>query len=315
MRSTRPLFTIDPGVLFIAAGLALCAAGVLLPAQKDLFHLRQQLADLAFQEQVGTERLRAHAAMVADLEIGDAQLYHRLAASQLNLIPAGDRPVFVATSVPVGITEWIDATVYREPPPPAPWPESRLSRLATGPNRLWLIGGGAMCVFLGLVASPITRRAKPQASSVAVLDEHDAEASEVNPEHDSSAAIVMLDVMSSQDSEVINEAVPMQAWTEDDDVEDDDEDWEDDEDEDDEDDDLEDEEEDDEEYEDDIEEDEEDEDEEEEEGEELFDDEDEEDEDEVEDEDEEKWEEGDGESWKESGDVEDDDEGDDDERP
>jgi hypothetical protein len=159
MRVTRPLFAIDPGWLFIAAGVALCAAIVLLPAQRDLFTLRQQLAAMQQQERFGIERLRAHEAVLADLQADDPSLTRRLAAAQLNIIPASDRPVFLTAQQSIGITEWIDARVA------APhghatgrvWPETTLSALAAGEYRLWLLAGAMTFAFIGLLVGPPRR--------------------------------------------------------------------------------------------------------------------------------------------------------------
>jgi hypothetical protein len=50
MKTTRPLFQFDPGWLFVLAGLGVCAAGVLLPAQTDLEALQLQVAQLRSEE-------------------------------------------------------------------------------------------------------------------------------------------------------------------------------------------------------------------------------------------------------------------------
>ena len=44
MSRTAPLFRFDPGWLFTLAGLAVMVASALLPAERDLHELRQQLA-------------------------------------------------------------------------------------------------------------------------------------------------------------------------------------------------------------------------------------------------------------------------------
>ena len=37
----------------------------------------------------------------------------------------------------------------------APFPDSLLSRLTLGRKALWVVGAGAMCIFLGLLSAPI----------------------------------------------------------------------------------------------------------------------------------------------------------------
>src|SRR5215510_11582214 len=58
--ATKPLFRVDPGWLFILAGLFVCAAGVILPAQNDLQSLRNQLEQLRSEEVHAYARLKAH---------------------------------------------------------------------------------------------------------------------------------------------------------------------------------------------------------------------------------------------------------------
>jgi hypothetical protein len=157
MRPTLPLFRVDPGWLFIAAGLALCAAVVIVPAQQDLFTLRRQLDELHAQERLGNERLRIHVDVLTELEQPNAGLTRRLAAAQLNLVPATDRPVFLTSQEGMGVTDWIDAGVQVDHPPARQWPDTALSRLAGGPHRLWLLGAGMVCAFIGLLLGPGAR--------------------------------------------------------------------------------------------------------------------------------------------------------------
>jgi hypothetical protein len=83
----------------------------------------------------------------------DPALVRRLAAAQLNMVPSDDTPVLLAASE-TSPTDWIDATVNMDIRPPKPAPISTLSRLANGPHRLWMFGGGIMSVFMGLMMGP-----------------------------------------------------------------------------------------------------------------------------------------------------------------
>jgi hypothetical protein len=154
MRVTAPLFRLDAGWLFVAAGLAVCAAGVLLPAQGDLRALHQQLEKLRTEESRAYSRLKAYNDFLDQLDEEDPALVRRLAASQLNIVPARDRPVLLSTAQIAPVTNWIEATVTYEPPPMRQLPDSTLGRLANGPFRLWLFAGGIMCVFIGLLMGP-----------------------------------------------------------------------------------------------------------------------------------------------------------------
>ncbi|MFM7806716.1 MAG: hypothetical protein ACKPEA_02150 [Planctomycetota bacterium] len=151
MRRTAPLFQIDPGWLFTIAGLAVMVSAALLPAELDLHDLRQQRAAIAARESWNRERLEAYDRFQGELDRRDPALLRRLAASQLNLMPKGEQPLLMATSIEHTVSDWIEATVPPMEFQPQPAPDTLLARLAEGQRRLWLMAGGAMSVFLGLV--------------------------------------------------------------------------------------------------------------------------------------------------------------------
>jgi len=156
MATRQALFRFDAGLLFLVAGLALCAVAVLLPAQRDLHGLRQQLHELRRQDQRLQARLRVTADVIRELDRGDPDLRRRLVSSQLNLAPAGDTPIVLVTSRQQEIGEWIADRVRADPSTilhtdPPDWPDTILNRLANGPYRLWVLGGSVMCVFIGLM--------------------------------------------------------------------------------------------------------------------------------------------------------------------
>lgn len=153
-RSTSPLFHVDPGWLFVAAGLVVCAAGIIIPAQEDLQALRVQLEQLRAQELHAYARLKAHSDFMDQVDSADPALVRRLAAAQLNLVPARDTPLLLTASQTSPVTDWIEATVNPDIRPPKPAPLSSLGQLANGPYRLWLFGGGIMAVFVGLMLGP-----------------------------------------------------------------------------------------------------------------------------------------------------------------
>ncbi len=151
MRRTEPLFRLDPGWLFTLAGLAIIVASALLPADRDLHEMRQQLATIEARQAWNDRRLQAYDGFLKELAAKDPALMRRLAASQLNLMPEGERPLLMATSIEHTVSDWIEAAVEPSDYEPVPPPDTLLSRLAGGPRRLWLMGGGAMMVFMGLM--------------------------------------------------------------------------------------------------------------------------------------------------------------------
>ncbi len=151
---SKPLFSVDPGWLFVLSGLGLLISGALVPMQRDLHELRDQLRVVHDRESESFQRLRAYAAFMEDLDEHEPTLVRRLAASQLNLMPKGSTAVLVSETLDAGVTDWIEATVDFKASEPEPFPDTLLTRLALGPRRLWLLAGGALSVFAGLMLGP-----------------------------------------------------------------------------------------------------------------------------------------------------------------
>lgn len=157
---TTPL-RIDPGWLFLLAGLALLGATLLIPAADELDQARW-LRDRALAIEAHRKaRIARYEEYVSALDQREPDLVLTLAASQLNQIPV-DRAV-----IP-GMHDARTASISVFPAlEPEPLPlverkkvESRLARLATGEkSRLWMIAGGSLCVLVGLL--PTTRRRSP----------------------------------------------------------------------------------------------------------------------------------------------------------
>lgn len=153
---------IDPGWLFVVAGLAIMGATLLIPAADDLAHA-QYLRDAARSVETHREqRLKAYEEYYDALKTQDRSLVMSLAASQLNQIPADRSPIpGISDGTPRALT---NASVFPalEPPPlqlqPKRQVDSLLRRLATGETtRLWLIAGGAACVLIGVLPRAKTR--------------------------------------------------------------------------------------------------------------------------------------------------------------
>ena len=164
MRLPRAAILFDPGWMFLIAGLVLVASAALVPATYDLWVMRAQLKHLEAQEQENATRLAAYERFIGDLAQADPQLVRRLAASQLNLVPRGERPMIVASTAQRPPLEWVEASVEPVRAAVAPFPDSLLSRLTLGRKALWIAGAGVMCIFLGLLSAPLRMRLPTRSS-------------------------------------------------------------------------------------------------------------------------------------------------------
>ncbi len=149
-RRPVPLFKPEPGWLFLAAGAAILAACVLLPAQDDLAAAHHEREKAWAIERWQRDRVARHVAYLDALDAGDPLVLRSLAATELNRVPPDAEPI-LPYRPPAGAAA-IDHLEphFIEPVPLSP-PDSRLHRLVTGPARLWVIAGGAVCVLLGLL--------------------------------------------------------------------------------------------------------------------------------------------------------------------
>ena len=153
----RPLRReIDPGWLFVVAGLALCAVGLLVPAQRDLRTMRRQVTLLAQEWDRQARELEAHEIFLEQIQDREPDVIRRLAAAQLNLVPAGETPVLLASSRDAPVSEWISRTVSTGGSTPVDPTDtttniSWLAQVTQGGGRLWILGAGIFAVFLGLL--------------------------------------------------------------------------------------------------------------------------------------------------------------------
>ncbi|MHC4210568.1 MAG: hypothetical protein ACYSWT_12730 [Planctomycetota bacterium] len=165
MRWLTTTIRLDCGWLYVLAGLALCAAGVLVPARRDLEDLRRQRDRLADERAIGQERADAYETFLQLLADDDPALLRRLAAAQLNLVPADETPVLVAASRTATVTDWIDRNVRAQRVEPKAPPDTLLAHLVGGPGKLWVIAGGVLAVFVGLLLddarTPAGHRSRP----------------------------------------------------------------------------------------------------------------------------------------------------------
>ncbi len=144
---------LDPGWLFLVAGLAILGATVLIPAADDLAQARLLRDQALSLERHRQDRLDRYESFLGAITQEQPALVLALAASQLNQIPADRSPVPGLLPQPTP-----NASVFPalEPEPlvlPTPRPvNSLLHRLTTGErSRVWMIAGGVLCILLGLL--------------------------------------------------------------------------------------------------------------------------------------------------------------------
>jgi hypothetical protein len=144
---------LDPGWLFLLAGVTIIGATVLIPAVDDLAEARWQRERALTQERRREDRLQNYQRYLDALQSGNQQLALSLAASELNLIPADRDPL---PGLSRGVSD--SATIFNalEPAPiiwaERPRPDSILFRWTTDDaKRMWLIAGGAIACFCGLL--------------------------------------------------------------------------------------------------------------------------------------------------------------------
>jgi len=150
-RSRTPWF--DPGWLFLAAGLAVLVASVLVPAAEDLRRAQWQRDRALAVEAHRQSRLARYEEYLAALETQDPALVESLAESQLRQIPQDRNAV---PGAPSRGTPNLSVFPGLEPPELhlAEYHPTRslLASWTTDPGkRVWLLVGGGICVLLGLL--------------------------------------------------------------------------------------------------------------------------------------------------------------------
>ncbi len=152
--NARPLLApIDPGYLFLIAGLALLAAAVLIPAQQDLADARWRRDTALAHEHTHRQRLERYEHYLEALNRRNPAVIESLAAIQLNILP--DRAQPIAATRPASDQS---ASIFRElePPPtvvpPRPEHRSILAGLVTDRDaRLWVIAFAAICILYSVL--------------------------------------------------------------------------------------------------------------------------------------------------------------------
>ena len=166
--SHAPIFGIDPGWPFVIAGLALIVSAVLIPAQRELHDLEQQLKVHQAYEEKAKSELLAYEQFLADVQRGEPRLLERLVRAQLNKMPKDERPLLLMPTANDTVPQWIESSVTVEIPEPVAYPDTLLSRIASGPRRLWVLASGTFLVFMGILFVPSTGARRPARRAAAV---------------------------------------------------------------------------------------------------------------------------------------------------
>lgn len=155
--SPKPL--LDPGWLFLIAGLGILGATLLVPAADDLDEAQWKRDVALVYEQHRQARIERYEGYLDAIKKEEPQLVTALAASQLGQMP-DDRGLITARNDSrvrnVSVFPALEPPAMSLPAPRQPV-DSILTRLAMGTtSRLWLIAVGAVCVLLGMM--PATNR-------------------------------------------------------------------------------------------------------------------------------------------------------------
>lgn len=157
--SARPLIPLDPGWLFLVAGLTLCMMTALIPAFDQLAEAELARDRARLLERYHLKRLENYSAYREALARTDPSLAMSLVSTHLNLVPVGRTTLPVpGETAPMVISPF--PALEPDPPPETHRlvPDTLLQRWTTGErSRLWLLAGGAFCILLGLIPPGASR--------------------------------------------------------------------------------------------------------------------------------------------------------------
>ena len=151
---------LDAGWLFLLAGLALVASGVMIPAARNLERAFWRRDRVLLTEMHRLHRLTRHEAYLEAVREGDEAVVYQLATTQLSLVRDGTEVVDLAHNGPTSSTSVfaslepsaIELPAFREI-------DSALAKMVNGErSRLWVLAGGAMLVLIGLLPPSVVCR-------------------------------------------------------------------------------------------------------------------------------------------------------------
>ena len=148
-----PLLRDYLGWFYLVSGLLLTVAAIVLPAHQDLAVLKQKRVAIVDDTADLQHQIMVHQAFLNDLNSQDTMLQERVIQMQFNQPPSGT-PVVIDRAASKTPLDWVaqrarrDRSVFVEEPP-----QSILSKMTIGKNRLWLAGAGVLIIFVGLITS------------------------------------------------------------------------------------------------------------------------------------------------------------------
>jgi len=152
-----PIAYLDPGWLYLLAGIGILAATVLIPAMDELAAVRYERDRALALEQHRVQRLDLYEGYLGALERQEPSLVMALAASQLNQIPQGRSLILEPPDVFAGGGSGSASVFSGLEPPPLKLAErqkvdSILARWTSSDrSRTCLIAAGAVCLLMGLL--------------------------------------------------------------------------------------------------------------------------------------------------------------------
>ncbi len=152
------LFRFDPGWLYLVSGVLLVGATVLIPAIDDLTQARFGRDRARAVATYHTERLERYSGFIDALDRAEPALLLSLAQTQLNLAPAGKRPLIDISRAgqPSSASVFPALEPVYTPAREPERPRTLLQRSTTSDRpRLWLIALGMMLILIGVL--PPTR--------------------------------------------------------------------------------------------------------------------------------------------------------------
>jgi len=155
------------GWILLLSGWAIVASTVLVPAWRSVCEMEYQTDELQIRLDLLSRQRENYEGFIEAYEDGDPLLMQRLAWHQLHVKPPeaellSPAPLIDAPPDPINVDRWVQPLDVVPLPKPhrvdpladAPFINSRLAELLTGPRRPYVLGLGGLLILLSLVLNP-----------------------------------------------------------------------------------------------------------------------------------------------------------------